>query len=382
MHIPLPVLAVLCSSIATTLSSAIPGTNQLLSRANSGFASRYETGNCTAENASVRKEWRALSKPERKRYTDAVLCLRKKPGLYTDVKGAKSRFDDFQVLHIKKTFIVHFNAQFLGWHRWFLWTYDEALKRECGYKGPAPYWDWTLDGDDLETSPLFDGSPYSMSGNGEFIPNRPTIVNIINLPTLPLINSSRSPGSGGGCVTTGPFAYAQVPFAPTGETLDTSFLNNPHNLDYQPHCLRRDLNVPLMRRSFTSANVERLLESPNITYFNNEIEIGQDLNYTNLHGAGHFGVGQDMRDTFTSPGDPIFFLHHAQVDRLWYLWQNRNLTERQYAITGTGTMFNYPPSPEFRLNDTVDLEVLSPGGPRPIREVMNTLGGPFCYKYV
>lgn len=32
-----------------------------------------------------------------------------------------------------------------------------------------------------------------------------------------------------------------------------------------------------------------MLESPNITYFNNEIEIGQDLNYTNLHGAGHFG---------------------------------------------------------------------------------------------
>lgn len=89
-----------------------------------------------------------------------------------------------------------------------------------------------------------------------------------------------------------------------------------------------------------------------------------------------------MRDTFTSPGDPIFFLHHAQIDRIWYLWQNRNLTERQYAITGTGTMFNYPPSPLFRLNDTVSLEVLSPGGPRPIREVLNTLGGPFCYKYV
>lgn len=88
-----------------------------------------------------------------------------------------------------------------------------------------------------------------------------------------------------------------------------------------------------------------------------------------------------MRDTFSSPADPIFYLHHAQVDRLWTMWQNANLAERQYAISGTGTMFNYPSSPEFQLNDTISLEILSPEGPRPIREFMNTFDGPFCYKY-
>lgn len=53
---------------------------------------------------------RTLSKGARKNYTDAVLCLRKKPSLYKEVKGAKSRYDDFQALHIQQTFIIHFNV--------------------------------------------------------------------------------------------------------------------------------------------------------------------------------------------------------------------------------------------------------------------------------
>lgn len=96
--------------------------------------------------------------------------------------------------------------------------------------------------------------------------------------------------------------------------------------------------------------------------------------------SSHEGVGRDMRDTFSSPGDPIFYLHHAQLDRLWTMWQNQNLTDRQYGLSGTGTMFNYPPSPEFQLNDTITMEKL--GGPYPIRDFLNTRDGPFCYEYV
>lgn len=88
-----------------------------------------------------------------------------------------------------------------------------------------------------------------------------------------------------------------------------------------------------------------------------------------------------MIDVFSSPGDPMFFLHHAQIDRLWTLWQTQNPKERQYAISGTGTFFNYPSSPEFHLNDTMDLGKLAPGGPQPIRNFLNTFGGPFCYEY-
>lgn len=54
---------------------------------------------------------RALSKPERKTYIDAVRCIQtKKPSLYQDIKGAKSRFDDFTIVHIEQTFMIHYNA--------------------------------------------------------------------------------------------------------------------------------------------------------------------------------------------------------------------------------------------------------------------------------
>jgi Common central domain of tyrosinase len=30
--------------------------------------------------------------------------------------------------------------------------------------------------------------------------------------------------------------------------------------------------------------------------------------------------GDPGADLFTSPGDPAFYLHHGQIDRLWTLW--------------------------------------------------------------
>ena len=41
---------------------------------------------------------------ERKEYTDAVLCLQSKPALTSaQAPGAKSRFDDYVVVHIQQT---------------------------------------------------------------------------------------------------------------------------------------------------------------------------------------------------------------------------------------------------------------------------------------
>jgi tyrosinase len=44
-----------------------------------------------------------------------------------------------------------------------------------------------------------------------------------------------------------------------------------------------------------------------------------------LHGNVHGDIGGQM-GAFFSPLDPIFWLHHANVDRLWSLWQRRNPT--------------------------------------------------------
>lgn len=41
-----------------------------------------------------------------------------------------------------------------------------------------------------------------------------------------------------------------------------------------------------------------------------------------------------MTNVANSPGDPIFFLHHAFVDSLWWRWQARDLDTRLTAIGG------------------------------------------------
>lgn len=55
---------------------------------------------------------------------------------------------------------------------------------------------------------------------------------------------------------------------------------------------------------------------------------GRRPNGTSLpaHNHGHSWVGGIMNNTSTSPTDPIFWLHHAEVDRLWHIWRQANST--------------------------------------------------------
>jgi tyrosinase len=89
----------------------------------------------------------------------------------------------------------------------------------------------------------------------------------------------------------------------------------------------------------------------------------------------------------TSPGDPIFYFHHAALDRLWWIWQMQDPAKRLNAIP-TATM---PPMHRYRhrarqadpTNKTVDMAWLGPE--IPLLETHDQLGGnggAFCYIYV
>lgn len=117
--------------------------------------------------------------------------------------GAKTRFDDFVATHINQTTTIHYTGKFLSWHRYFTWLYEEALRSECGFTGDFPYWDWSLTAlSGLESSSIFDGSDTSLSGNGEYIANQSDVV---LGGTLGLSAMYLPAGTGGGCITSGPF---------------------------------------------------------------------------------------------------------------------------------------------------------------------------------
>lgn len=46
------------------------------------------------------------------------------------------------------------------------------------------------------------------------------------------------------------------------------------------------------------------------------------------HNHGHAWIGDIMNNTSTSPTDPIFWLHHAEIDRLWEIWRQAHPTPK------------------------------------------------------
>ncbi len=43
-----------------------------------------------------------------------------------------------------------------------------------------------------------------------------------------------------------------------------------------------------------------------------------------IHNSGHVWVGGSMGGILTAPTDPTFWMHHAEIDRIWAEWQTAN----------------------------------------------------------
>ena len=72
--------------------------------------------------------------------------------------------------------------------------------------------------------------------------------------------------------------------------------------------------------------------------------------------------------------DPLFFLHHTQVDRLWWLWQQKDAGTRTNAYNGEG-LDKKPVS----LSNVMPMAGLATD--RAVRDVMDVRGGFLCYTY-
>jgi tyrosinase len=74
--------------------------------------------------------------------------------------------------------------------------------------------------------------------------------------------------------------------------------------------------------------------------------------------------------------DPLFYIHHAFVDRLWWKWQSEDPTNRLYQLGG--------PVKQGGSEETTLDHVMTTYGIRPnvtVRDVMDIQGGFLCYDY-
>ncbi|KAK3396554.1 hypothetical protein B0T20DRAFT_275142 [Sordaria brevicollis] len=349
-------------------------------------------GKCKKSNYRVRQEWRTIPPGQRRKYIEAVKCFQKKPSVFPEIEGAVSAYEDLQWIHLNRTWEVHFSGLFLPWHRYLMHVYERELEA-CGYKGPTPYWEWGFDTEgDLGNSPVFDGSDTSIGSNGAHVPHEG--YNITIWPDAPPV--TYPPGNGGGCIAKGPFSDMDTHLGPMqlsdwGTSIPKS-VEDPTRKNTR--CVSRDLNNVFLKAHANFRN------TTNLILLNQELDIFQaalanDARFYSdprmapfvgdqgVHFGGHMSIGGDPAgDFFLSNGDPAFYLHHGQVDRVWWIWQHLDPANR-HNVSGTHTFLNVipGPSPEVDLDEEMVVHPNMP--PVVIRDLMNTLGGePLCYVYI
>lgn len=142
-----------------------------------------------------------------------------------------------------------------------------------------------------------------MGSDGAYVAHDGLVLNsteqVITLPA----------GTGGGCVTSGPFTNMTVHLGPEAMPNLGSVVSNNSDTPTadNPRCLKRDLNGAVLRTWASFRNVTDLItENDNIEWFQG-IAQGQ-TNYSGLgqlgvHGAGHYAFGLDPgSDVYISPG--------------------------------------------------------------------------------
>jgi tyrosinase len=65
------------------------------------------------------------------------------------------------------------------------------------------------------------------------------------------------------------------------------------------------------------ARLDFLTKLTDFTDFTRQLEVDP-------HNKGHVLLGPPMDYVPTAPSDPIFWMHHAEVDRVWSIWQASN----------------------------------------------------------
>ena len=227
-----------------------------------------------------RKEVRELTSEEWDRFAGAVNEFRLS-GRWEEIANLHTDPKVWQVAHSDESGL---QAAFLPWHRVFLRRMEGELQR-IDPKVTMPYWNWALDSEDPAGSPVL--SPDFFGGSGD--------------PETSF------------CVTEGSF----------------SDLSNET-------CVKR--LIPRDSGGFlTLSNLkEVLVENPDYGRFVNTMENG-----LGLHGHLHMFLGGDMARV-NSPKDPLFYAHHAFIDKLWWEWQMMHNELGSPAYKGNATAPLYP----------------------------------------
>ncbi|KAJ1965551.1 hypothetical protein GGI12_000692 [Dipsacomyces acuminosporus] len=210
---------------------------------------------------------------------------------------------------------IHSSAKFNTFHRAFLRDYENVLRR-YDQRVAIPYWNALVDYQSPDRSAVL-GSQY-LGSNGD---------------------ESTS------CVRDG-IASTWNPAYPNVHCLKRKYNNGKsispwYSPEYMTSILQTTQSYDVLRASIENS----------------------------LHGTVHLSLNGDM-GTMYSPMDPVFWIHHSNIDRIYAQWQAINPGERTYQYNGVDIK-NKPVS----LYDKLDHYN------QPVYTVMRLGYGDMCYTY-
>jgi len=344
-------------------------------------------GGC--QNPKVRREWRKISDDERAGWIKAVNCLTTLPhdpsfvpvvpanvSLIPPLIEKSSFYDDLVYLHMDLNTRIHFDGQFLPWHRHYLHYFETVLTEKCGYQGVHPYWDWTQEAADAFNSPFFDTSANGVGGWGKAEDD----FQVYNGGFKDWVRVYPSPHHIRRNFSVYPFSNPAL-LPPWGNAPD----GPPRNVGLQVNATMTKTNVDYVVNNFEGnyMALQSYFESANGTHIGAHLLLGGDM-------TGHCPANSVncVPGPKWTPNDPLFFLHHAMVDKIWHDWQNKS-PRNKYAFGGGSaqatssfaSFISYPNGlPPYMGYDSL---LPSDGlwGNVTVWDVIDTKAGELCYTY-
>ncbi|KAI8867020.1 Di-copper centre-containing protein [Ramicandelaber brevisporus] len=252
---------------------------------------------------NIRKHYTELTANERRRYLDAVRKFRNE-------SPRPNEFDKMVAMHNGAAAYIHGYAEFLPWHRAFLRMFEAHLQRVSGDPTISqPYWNSYTGDTSPYNHPIFSDDWFGSNGGNNI--NRP----YIERPEsgCPLV--TKTIGEIGYAESETEFRCVVRNFKTSSFPVDTSVLYTMGNQTFAP--------------------------------FAQEIE-------GSPHGTPHINIGGTM-ESMWSPADPVFWFHHAFIDKIWADWQNYDGGARVWAY---GV---YPPNPNSNSQTPSGSGTLSAG---------------------
>ncbi|VAI53374.1 unnamed protein product [Triticum turgidum subsp. durum] len=188
-------------------------------------------------------------------------------------------------------FDVHFSSIFAPWHRMYIYFFERIIGELIGDSTFAlPYWNWDAP-DGMMLPPIF------------------------NNASSPLYDANRDPAHVNAVMdlNKGPGAENDLPLC----TDDACVKENNLSVIYRQMAV--DTALQFHGNKFCAGGTP-----------------GSPGSLENAaHTAVHIWVGGDMGVLGTAGRDPVFYSHHANVDRMWHLWTT-TLGNQDFLSAGAG----------------------------------------------